>query len=163
MANFANIANQLEGAINTQLTLARTTQGVWEWYNALQKVMSSNRFVGTPVVYGPVTVGDTDYANIETAAASRLVFGILVDNSNAAEAVWVTVADLTAANATPGTDLFNIAVWVPSATMQMVVFADGLSFTTALSWYAGTGTAAGLEGGTGITGTNPTGILVYTE
>ena len=162
MANFASVATYLEGVISNGMSV-RSNQGVWEWYNALSRIMSANRFSGTPRVVGLSTIGDTDYNNIETAAADRLVFGLLVDNSNAAEAVWVTVADLTAANATPGTDLFNIAMWVPSTTIETAVFCNGVLFTTALSWFAGTGTAAGLEGGTGVTGTNPTGIIVYTE
>lgn len=163
MANFASIGTYLEGVISNEVNATRTNQGVWEWYNALFRIMSANRWAGTPRVVGPSSIIDTDYANIETAAADRQVFGLLIDNSNAAEAVWVTVADLTAANATPGTDLFNIAIWVPSATMETVLFPNGLLFSTALSWFAGTGTAAGLEGGTGVTGTNPTGIIVYTE
>lgn len=163
MANFAAIAPTLESYLATELALARTNQGVWEWYNALQKCISQQRHTGSVRVQGPESVGDTDYNNIETAAAARRVFGLLVDNSNSAEAVWVTVADLTAAAATPGTDLFNIALWVPSATILGAVYTNGLEFTTALSWFAGTGTAAGLEGGTGVTGTNPTGVLVYTE
>ena len=163
MANFGAIAPTLESLLATELAFARSNQGVWEWYNALQRCMSPSRVAGVVRVQGPESIGDTDYNNIETVADNRRVYGILVDNSNASENVWVTVADLTAANATPGTDLFNIAIWVPSATIVPVVYPNGLAFTVALSWYAGTGTAAGLEGGTGVTGTNPTGILVYTE
>ena len=163
MANFESIRTRLEGIVNNELTFARHNQGIWEWFNALHRIISANRWAGTPRVVGPSAVADVAYNNIETTAADRQVFGLLVDNSNAAEAVWVTVADLTAANATPGTDLFNIALWVPSATIETVVFPNGLLFSTALSWFAGTGTAAGLEGGTGVTGTNPTGVIVYTE
>ena len=159
MANFAKIANQLEGILNTQLSSVRSTQGAWEWYNALQRIMSANRFTGTPTVYGPATVADADYVDIETPATT--LFGVLIDNSNSAEVVYVSFSD-EGSGGVPGTALMDAIIMVPSATMVYVVYPDGISFPTNLGIYAGTGTAAGLEGGTAVTGTNPTGVVVYT-
>ena len=160
MANFAAIANTLEGIINNQLNGTRQNQGVWEWYNALQRIVSQNRITETARLVGPTLSGDTDYVDVDGAAT---VYGFIVDNPNAAEAIYLTVADLTAANATPGTDLMKILMYLPAATMSTFLFPSGVSLATAFSVFAGTGTAAGLEGGTGVTGTNPTYVCVYTE
>lgn len=162
MANFEIVKNQLEGILASQLSAARSTQGNWEWFNALYRIVSQTRIGGTATISGPTVSDDTDYVNIEAAAATTL-WGVLVDNPNAAEAVWLTIADLATANATPGTDLFKAALFVPSATMSTFLFPSGLTLATAMSVFAGTGTAAGLEGGTGVTGTNPTFVIVYTK
>jgi len=162
MANFASVANVLEGIINTKLAAARHNQGVWEWYNALGRIMSANRFTGTPRVIGPAATLDAGTStNAETGAVR--IFGILVDNSNAAEAVWVQFFNIASASVTVGTSLSPVIVFAPSATIVPVVYADGVAFDTACSYHAVTGTQAGLEGGTGVTGTNPTIVLVYTE
>lgn len=160
MANFAIIQNQLEGIINSQLNAARTNQGTWEWFNALRRITSANNITGTLRVVGPRANIDTDYEDVN---GPSVVYGVLVDNSNAAEPIYLSIADLTAANATPGLDLMKAVMFVPSATMSTFLFPSGLSLTTAFSALAGTGTAAGLEGGTGVTGTNPTVVFVYTE
>lgn len=160
MANFAAVSNLLEGIINSQLNATRINQGVWEWYNALQRITSANNVSGTLRVVGPTLSGDTDYVDVDGAAT---VYGFLVDNPIAAEAIYLSVADLTAANATPGTDLMKIIMFVPAATMSTFLFPSGITLATAFSVFAGTGTAAGLEGGTGVTGTNPTYVAVYTE
>ena len=85
MANFATIATTLEGAISNELTLARTNQGIWEWYNALQRIVSANRFTGTVRMDGPVLLTATD-RDVETGAVE--LFGLLVDNSMAAEYLY---------------------------------------------------------------------------
>lgn len=163
MANFARIGNALEGILANQLTAARNTQGGWEWYNALQRIISANRFTGTAYVVGPAAALDSGTAVDIEGASALLLFGAIVDNSNAAEAVWLTGYDLATGSVTVGTSLFKAALFVPSATTSYVVWPDGLTFATALSVHSGTGTAAGLEAGTGVTGTNPTYTLVYTK
>lgn|SRR5574341_1575362 len=161
MANFARISNVLEGILNSQLNSTRIGQHVWEWYNALSRIMSANYVTGTPTVYGPATIGDTDFVVVSSSAST--LYGAVIDNSNAAEAVFVTIGD-GGTGLTPGTEHQPGAILhVPSATMLSWVFPGGISFpSTGIAVYAGTGTDAGLEAGTGVTGTNPTGLLVYT-
>lgn len=162
MANFANIANRLEGIVNSELAAARSQQGIWEWYNALSRIMSANRFSGTPRVYGPATAPDAGTAtDVETNAVR--VFGLLVDNSNSAEDVWVTGYNIASGSVTVGTSLTSIVLWVPRATIVPVLWADGFALDTALSYHSQTGTQAALEGTTGVTGTNPSVVFVYTE
>ena len=161
MANFALVANQLEGIINNQLTAARQTQGIWEWYNALFRIVSANYVTGTVRAVGPATAGDTDFVAIDTTAT---LYGAVIDNSNAAEAVFVSILDGDA-TLTPGTEhITGVIIHVPAASMRAVLWPTGVSYgTTGMAIYAGTGTSAGLEAGTAVTGTNPTYVVVYTE
>src|SRR3990172_2846194 len=162
MANFENISNLLEGAINSRLNEGRSNQAVWEWYNALKKIMSANYVTGVPAVYGPTSVGDTDFVAVN-ADTDSVLYGALVDNSNAAEAVWVWILD-GGTGLTPGTEhISGQIVFVEAASMYTFLWPAGVRYdTTGIAVYAGTGTSAGLEAGTGVTGTNPTAILVYT-
>ena len=157
MANFALIATRLEGILSNQINGGRSTQAMWEWFNALSRIMSANRFTGTPAVYhGSID----DAADVNIGTTSGRLFGVLVDNSNASEPVHVEIADV--ADADGGDDLLAAYIFVPSASARYVVYPEPYVFSTDLSFIAGTGTRAGLEGGTGVTGTNPTGVLVYT-
>ncbi len=162
MANFANIANRLEGIVNNEISSSRTHQGIWEWYNALSRVMSANRFSGTPRVVGPVTTPDAGTSTDLETSAIRL-FGALIDNSNSGEDVWLVGYDIASASVTVGTSLTKFVVWVPRATIVPVLYPDGYAFGTAFSYHALTGTQAALEGTTGVTGTNPDVVWVYTE
>lgn len=157
MANFALIESQLEGVLANQINGGRSTQGMWEWFNALKRIMSANRFSGTPAIWHG-TIPDAADQNIGTT--SGRLFGVLVDNSNSAEAVNVEIADV--ADADGGDDLLSALIYVPSASQRYHIFPEPYVFTTDLSFIAGTGTRAGLEAGTAVTGTNPTGVLVYT-
>lgn len=161
MANFEIVRNQLEGIINSQLAAARTNQGVWEWFNALQRITSSNRIGGTVYVYGPASVNDADFVAVRTGAAT--LWGALVDNSISNEAVWVSALDGDA-TLTPGTEHQpGVIIHVPAATMLTFVYPSGISYpTTGIAVMAQTGTDAALETTTGVTGTNPTAVLVYT-
>jgi hypothetical protein len=162
MANFANIANRLEGIINNEMPAARSHQGLWEWYNALARIMSANRFTGTPRVVGPKTSPDAGTAtDVETNAVK--LFGMLIDNSNSAEDVWLLGYDLATGDVTVGTSLTKIVVWVPRATIVPVLYPNGFDLTVSFSYHANTGTQAALEGTTGVTGTNPDVVFVYTE
>jgi len=161
VANFAAIHNVLEGALNTQLNSARGGQHVWEWFNALSRIMSANAVTGTPAVYGPATVADADFVAV-TAAATAVLYGAVVDNSIAAEAVFVTVGN-GGAGLTPGTEhITGPILFAPAATMVSYLWPGGIAMASGIAVYAGTGTDAGLEAGTAVTGTNPTGLLVYT-
>ncbi len=156
MANFALIANYLEGNLATQLATARQTQGVWEWYNALFRIMSANRVTGTPTVFGPKQLSAGTNV-VETVAAT--VFGILIDNSQAAEDCQVQLSNVAA---TPGTtDIFG-SYYGLRGTMRGYVFSDGLPFSSRLEVFSTLGTNAGLEAGTAST-TQPTITLVYTK
>ena len=155
MANFAAIENSLEGVLANQINGGRSTQGMWEWFNALKKIVSSNRFSGT-AAYWHGTIPD---AADETIAATVRLFGILGDNSNSAEPVHVEIADV--ADADGGDDLLAGYIFVPSVSARYMLYSEPYVFSTGLSFIAGTGTRAGLEAGTAVTGTNPTGVLVY--
>lgn len=156
MANFALISNYLEGNLSSQLASARQTQGVWEWYNALFRIMSANRFSGTATVFGPKQLAAGTNV-VETVAT--VVFGILIDNSQAAEDAQVQLSNVAA---TPGTtDIFG-SYFGPRATMKEYVFADGLTFSSRLEVFSTLGTNAGLEAGTAST-TQPTVMIVYTK
>ena len=156
MANFANIANYLEGLLTSQLNQARQTQAVWEWYNALFRIVSQNRFTQTPRVYGPTQLAAGTNI-IETNAVT--VFGVLIDNGQAAEDALVALYN---AAATPGTtDPLGI-LWAPRAAMTCYVFANGQVHSSRLEIASMLGTEAGIEAGTAST-TQPTVVVVYSE
>ncbi len=157
MANFANIANVIEGIINNQLSATRTNQGTWEWYNALQRIMSANRFTGTPRVDGPVAVTGTD-RDVE-AGAVRL-FGILVDNAMAAEDGYVAIYNTN--TVTEGSTNAVAYLWAPRAAITCYVFPNGITLDTAFTVSDILGTEAGLEAGTATT-SGLTILSVYTE
>jgi hypothetical protein len=158
MANFASVANLLEGIINSQLTFARHNQGVWEWYNALQRIMSANRFTGTPRVYGPTTVT----AETEIEAGAVRLFGVLLDNAMSGEDAFLAIANLTAANWTAGTSDPKGYLYVPRSTCLGYLYSDGLALDTAFTIEDILGTEAGIEAGTGST-SGVTVVAVYTE
>lgn len=155
MANFELIKHTLEGSLN-QLASARTNQGVWEWFNALYRIVSQNRFTGTAQIYGPKLLASGTNV-VETVPV--VVFGILVDNSMAAEDAYAYLGN---AAITPGTTDTQGYFWAPRATISSYVFANGNVHSTKLEVGTVLGTEAGLEGGTAST-TQCTVILVYTK
>lgn len=156
MANFEIVKNAIEGSVNTQLNATRQNQGVWEWFNALYRIVSANRYTGTATLYGPRQLSAG--TNVVETVAVRL-FGAVVDNSQAAEDALV---QFTNAAATPGTtDIFG-AVYAPRATMVSIVWADGQPHGSRLEVFSTLATNAGLEAGTAST-TQPTVMLVYTK
>ena len=156
MANFEIQKNNLEGLLNTQLNATRQTQGVWEWFNALYRIVSSVRFGGTVTLYGPKQLAAGTNV-VETVAVS--LFGVLVDNSQAAEDLYLAVSNVAA---TPGTTDTLGYFWVPRASIRTFALPEPLSFTSRLEVFSVLGTEAGLEAGTAST-TQPTVILVYTK
>ena len=158
MANYASVVNRVEGIINNELASARSNQGTWEWHNALQRIVSQNRFSGTPRVYGPTLI--TAETEVEAGAVS--LFGVLVDNAGASENVYLAVANLTAANWTAGTSNAVMYLWAPAATITPYVFANGIALDTAFTIEDILGTEAGLEAGTG-SAAGVTVVAVYTE
>jgi len=157
MANFASIGTTLEGILNTQLNLARSTQGIWEWYNALHRIVSANRFTGTPRIDGPVLLTATD-RDVESGAVR--LFGLLVDNTMAAEDLYLLTYNTN--TVTEGTTDALEIMWCARNAITTAVFPDGLVFDTAFTVSAALGTTVGLEAGTGPT-TFPTYLAVYTE
>src|SRR6266436_3672391 len=128
MANFARVSNQLEGIINSQLNATRITQGVWEWYNALARIVSANYVTGTVTVSGPTLSDDSGTAVDLEAASAVKVYGVIVDNPNAAEATWLQFYDIASASVTVGTSLFKLALFNPSASITTWVFPSGAVF-----------------------------------
>lgn len=157
MANFANVANYLESAIATQLNATRQTQDVWEWYNALQRLMSQNRFTGTPTVYGPVGSTATTGAPISTAASS--LFGCIIDNSQSAEDVLYGLYNTS--SVTGGTTNTLGILWAARSTMACYVMSYPIAFSSKIYGLSMLGTEAGIEAGTDST-TQPTVLFVYT-
>lgn len=155
MANFELIKHTLEGTINTQLNATRTNQGAWEWFNALYRIVSQNRFTGTATIYGPTLV---TAATVVTTSPGTL-FGALIDNAMSAEDAYLAVADDAAFVA--GTDNAMMYLWAPRASQVQYVFCNGISWTVDLSIEDILGTEAGLEAGTGST-SGVTVVLVYT-
>ena len=158
MANFASVSNVLEGILQNQLAAARSNQGNWEWFNALQRIVSANRFSGTVRVDGPTLIT----AEREVEAGAVRLFGVLLDNAMAAEDAYLSLANLTAANWTAGTNNALGYLYVPRATQLGYVFTNGLVFDTAFTVEDILGTEVGLEAGTGST-SGITAVLVYTE
>lgn len=158
MANFASVSNRLEGIVNNEFNSSRGNQGAWEWYNALQRIVSANRFTGTVRVVGPKLITAED--EIESNAVR--IFGIAIDNAMAAEDAYLAVTNLTAANWTAGTNNATMYLWAPRNSMQFYVFPSGIVHDTAFTVEDILGTEAGLEGGTGST-SGVTYTAVYTE
>jgi len=156
MANFALIGTLLEGILSSQLNAARHVQDVWEWYNALYRIMSQNRFAGTATVFGPKQLAAGTNV-VETVPVS--LFGVLIDNSQAAEDAFLAIAN---AAATPGTTDTQGYFYAPRAAMSCYVIAGPRVQTTKLEVFSVLGTEAGLEAGTAST-TQPTVVLVYTK
>lgn len=157
MANFEQQKNLIEGVINTQLNSTRQTQGAWEWFNALYRIVSAQRFGGAVKVYGPALV---TAATVVEASAGASLFGVLLDNAMAAEDAYLAVADDAAFVA--GTDNAKDYLFVPRASQRYYVLAEPETFATALSIEDILGTEAGLEAGTGST-SGITVMLVYTK
>jgi hypothetical protein len=157
MANFENIKNVLEGTVNSQINATRQTAGVWEWFNALYRIMSANRFAGTPKVYGvAATAAAAAPSVLETVAAK--VFGLLVDNPMAAEDAYIALSNVASTAGTTDTKGYFFA---PRAAVTEYVFPEPLVFTSRLELFAVLGTEAGLEAGTAST-TPSNVVVVYT-
>lgn len=156
MANFELAKNIVEGSINTQLNATRATQGAWEWFNALYRIVSSVRYTGTVTTYGPKQLSAGTNV-VETVAVT--LFGALADNSMAAEPLLLQFSNVAA---TPGTTDILGALFVPSVTMRYLVWPDGQVHSSRLEVFSTLSTNAGLEAGTAST-TQPTVMLVYTK
>ena len=160
MANFAQIATTLEGLLNGQLNLARSNQGVWEWYNALQRIMSANRFADTPRIIGP-RVAVTGSNTLESNAVT--LFGVLIDNGGT-ENAYTEASNVAVTGGND--DTLGPMLYTPSATMNAYVFPNGLSFANGLFYDVVLATNAALEAGTEISAANlllHSTVWVYTE
>lgn len=156
MANFELQKHRLEGTINTLLNAARQTQGAWEWFNALYRVVSSVRLGGAVTMYGPTQLAAGTNV-IETVAVS--LFGILVDNSMAAEDLYLVTSNVAS---TPGTTNDLGLHWVPRAAQRYLVWTEPQVFSARLEVFSVLGTTVGQKAGTAST-TQPTIVLVYTK
>lgn len=160
MANFSLIENRLLGLIESQITQSRVNQSHFEWFRALKRIMSSDKVAGTATLYDSGEAGGNDAAEVEVGSVPTTLYGALVDNPNAAEPIHIEIADV--ADVDGGDDLLTAFIFVPSATLVPVLYPRGVQHTaTQMAYIAGTGTRAGLEAGTAVTGTNPRVILVY--
>lgn len=157
MANFASISNQLEGIINSQLSSARTNQGVWEWYNALQRITSANYVTGTLRVVGPLTLVDGSNT-IETNAV--VVYGALVDNSHATENIFALLSDVAVAGGDDST--LDSMLFAAANKISTYVFPSGAVHANGFFIGDVLGTSAGQEAGTAVT-TQASVVVVYTE
>jgi hypothetical protein len=129
---------------------------VWEWYNALYRIMSQNRFPGTATIYGlKQNAAGTNV--IETVAVT--LFGVLIDNSQAAEDAYLGVSNVAA---TPGTTDTLGYYFAPRNTVSVYAIPQGTTFSSRLECFSVLGTEAGLEAGTAST-TQPSVVLVYTK
>ena len=156
MANFELIKHTLEGSINSQLNATRINQGTWEWFNALYRVVSANRYTGTATIYGPRQLSAGTNV-VETVPVT--LFGAWVDNSMAAEDLLLQFAN---AAATPGTTDILGALFGLRAAQRGYVWPECQVHSSRLEVYSTAASNAGLEAGTAST-TQPTVILVYTK
>jgi len=156
MANFAIINNQLEGALGNQIAAARANQDMWEWFNALFRVVSQNRYTGTAKVYGPRQLSAGTNV-VETTPAA--VFGVLIDNSQAAEDAYLATSNVAATPGTTDTLGYYFAV---RGAVSTYLSAPPRVHASRLEVFSVLGTEAGLEAGTAST-TQPTVIVVYTQ
>ena len=160
MANFAQIATTLEGLLSNQLSSTRGNQGVWEWYNALQRIMSANRFTATPRIVGP-RVAVTGSNTLESNAVT--LFGVLIDNGGT-ENAFTEASDVAVTGANDNT--LGPILYTPSATMNMYAFPNGLGFANGLFYDVLLATNTALEAGTEISAANlllHNTVWVYTE
>jgi hypothetical protein len=160
MANFAAVANTLEGIINSQINSSRSNQGVWEWYNALQRIVSSNAFTGTVRVVGP-RVAVTGSNTIESNAVT--LFGVLIDNGGT-ENVFTEISDVAVTGGND--DTLGPYLYTPTVVMNTYLFPSGLSFANGLFYDTVLATSVGLEAGTEISTANlllHKSVFVYTE
>ena len=157
MANFAAVAHVLEGILSRELNLARGNQGMWEWFNALNRVISQNRFTGTVRVSGPTLLADGSNT-VESNAVT--LFGVLVDNSMAAEDAFLLTSDVAAAGGND--DWLGSAFWAPRNAITTYVLPNGGTFATGLFLADCLGTSVGIEAQTAST-TQCTTVVVYTE
>jgi hypothetical protein len=160
MANFASVGTYLESLISSQLSATLTTQGAWEWYNALFRVMSANRFTGTPRVVGPL-VAVTGSNTIETNAVR--LFGVLIQNGGT-ENSYTEASNVAVTGGND--DTLGPMLYCPSATTTEYLFTDGLAFSAGLFFDVILATNTALEAGTEISAANlllHKTIWVYTE
>jgi hypothetical protein len=160
MANFASISNVLEGIVNSQLSSARINQGVWEWYNALQRIVSANKDSGTVRVVGP-RVAVTGSNTIESTACT--LYGVLIDNGGT-ENAYTEISDVAVGGGND--DMLGPILYTPTVVMNTYVFPSGLSFANGLFYDVVLATNTALEAGTEISAANlllHKAIFVYTE
>src|SRR3990167_3032480 len=160
MANFASVSNVLEGLLNSQLSSTLIGQHAWEWYNALQRIVSANNITGTVRVVGP-RVAVTGSNTIESAAAT--VYGVLIENGGT-ENAFMELSDVAVTGAND--DTLGPILYAPSPTMVSYVFPSGLVFANGLYYDVVLATNTALEAGTEISAANlllHKAVLVYTE
>ena len=160
MANFAAVANVLEGIINSQLNTTYIDQGVWEWYNALQRIVSTNKDSGTVRVVGP-RVAVTGSNTIESNAVT--LYGVLVENAGTQNA-FTEISDVAVTGGND--DTLGPILYTATVDTQGYVFPSGLSFANGLFYDVVLATNTALEAGTEISAANlllHKIILVYTE
>mgnify|MGYP001571158658 CR=1 FL=1 len=160
MANFATVATTLEGLLAGELNLARSNQGVWEWYNALQRIISSNRFTGTVRIIGP-RVAVTGSNTLESNAVT--LFGVLIDNGGTEDA-YTEVSDVAVTGGND--DTLGPMLYTDDAEMNQYLFPNGLPFANGLFYDVVLATNLALEAGTEISAANlllHSTVWVYTE
>lgn len=160
MANFASIATTLEGLLGNELSLARGNQGTWEWYNGLQRIISANRFTGTPRIIGP-RIAVTGSNTLESNAVT--LFGVLIDNGGT-ENAYTEASNVAVTGGND--DTLGPMIYTPSATMNHYLFPNGLSFASGLFYDVVLATNTALEAGTEISAANlllHSTVWVYTE
>lgn len=157
MADWSRIRHQTDALISS-VSSTRSDQALWTWREALRALIQDFREVGVPRVSAYTLFGGTDDVDVE-AAAVRL-FGLVVDNSMAAEDAYIVLYN-TATVVEGTTDALGL-FWAPRNRVSAYAFRP-IVFTTALSWSSVLGTTAGQEAGTLTTASGTQVGLVYTE
>lgn len=157
MADWSRIRHQVDGLISS-VSSTRSDQALWTWREALRALVQDFRETGTPRVSAYTLFGGTDDVDVE-AGAVRL-FGLVVDNSMAAEDAYIVLYN----TATPveGTTNALGLLYAPRNRVSAYAFRP-LVFDTALTWSSVLGTTAGQEAGTLTTASGTQVGLVYTE
>ena len=156
MADWSRIQHQVDNLIGSVST-TRSDQSLWTGREALRHLIQDFRETGTPRVSAYTLFAGTDI--VVEAGAIRL-FGVVADNSMAAEDAYVALYN-TATVVEGTTDTLGY-LYVPRARAVMYTFRP-IVFGTACNWSSVLGTEAGIEDGT-VTTTNGMQVaLIYTE
>lgn len=157
MADWSRIDHQVEALVNG-VASARSDQSFWDFQEAVRHLVQDFRETGTPRVSAYTLFNGTADNDVEANAVR--VFGVVIDNSMAAEDAFIVIYN-TATPVEGTTNPFSY-LWAPRNRAVWYAFRP-IVLDTAFTWSSVLGTEVGLEAGTLTTANGTQAGWVYTE
>jgi hypothetical protein len=158
VGNIGGVMNQLEGFLATEYANSRNHQGLAIFPGLIREVVTQANLTEANLrCTAPRLFDGTNDVDVE-AAAVRL-FGIVIDNTEAADNALIVYETNTV---TEGTTDPKLVVEVPSSSALALVIPGGVALD-ALSWSACDGGTVAIEAGTLAAASSLKVMLVYAE